>query len=1121
MSHSLRLYKNRPRNILYLVILLTLISTSELFSQALNFSFRNLSINDGLSYNTVSAIFQDSKGRIWIGTGDGLNLYDGSKFKIYKHVKTPSLLNNQINKILEDTIGRLWIGTASGLNIYDPETDIFNNINKYIKKGDTISSNITNICFEKNGTVWMSSNLGLYCLNNKTMSLRYFRIDANHPDSLNCAVMTIFVDSKNTLWIGTETEGLYIFDRLNNRFQKFNNTNKVEIKEINTVRSIFEDKRGNLWIGTDLYLGQYIYKTKKYNKYYYNPSNPKGPLKGMVRTIFEDNRNRLWIGFQYGLTIYDRDKNEFLTIKNQKSNPRSIAGDEVWSIMQDTEGSVWFGLFNRGISIYDYDQSHFQSFQNDPDNPNSLMGNSMLGFCEDKANNIWIGVDHAGLDYFDMKNNKFTHYRNDPFNKNSLSSNAVNSIDIDHEGILWLGTWGGGLNRFDPVNKKFTHFFPDPNDPFSINGIHIWKALEDKYNNILIATQQEGLGYYVRKENKFYTYKHDPNNPGSISINSINCIIRDKEDSIWIGTGEGINKLKYKDFSFTRYLDSKGFYINDIYSDNKGTIWVGGTGLVALDIKTGKGTYIFDGTDLALEMVLGILEDSHNNLWVSIPNKGIVKIDIANKKILKLITMGDGLPSTAFNKRARLRLTNGKMIFGTSEGLIIFHPDSLKDTPIPPKVIFTDFLIFNKPAVIGEKGSPLKKHISYTDTVVLDYNQSVFSIFFSALNYVAPDRNNYAYMLEGFEKKWNYVGKKRDATYTNLDPGEYTFRVKLSINSNLWSSKQAVLKIIVLPPYYMTWWFRTIVILIIIVLLLGIYYIRLAQIRHANLQLKKLVDERTREIEEKNRVLYKQTNELNATNVLLEERQQHILKQAGELVVSNEKLLSLNATKDKFFSLIAHDLKNPFNAILGICEILSERYYSTEDIKRKNLLDSVYESSKNLYKLLENLLQWARTQTGSITFEPEEFILNNLIDSNISLLESIALEKNLVVEHNLVEKIKIYADVNMINAVLRNLINNAIKYTSSGKINIEVIQDTEKTMVNIIDTGIGISNDKLDKIFDVMSLKTTQGTRGEQGTGLGLIICKEFIEMHKGTISVISELGKGSTFYFIIPNINN
>jgi signal transduction histidine kinase len=458
------------------------------------------------------------------------------------------------------------------------------------------------------------------------------------------------------------------------------------------------------------------------------------------------------------------------------------------------------------------------------------------------------------------------------------------------------------------------------------------------------------------------------------------------------------------------------------------------------------------------------------------------------------------------------------MIFGTSEGIIAFHPDSLKDDSKPPKIIFTDFLIYNKSAVIGEKDSPIKKHITFTDTVVLHYDQSVFSIFFSALNYVAPERNNFAYMLEGFEKKWNYVGEKRDATYTNLDPGEYTFKVKLSINSDMWSQKEAALKIIVLPPFYMKWWFRSIFVLVIIFLLLGIYYIRIAQIRKSNLLLKKLVNERTREIEEKNLILYKQTEELNKTNILLEERQQHILEQAEELAASNEKLRTLNATKDKFFSIIAHDLKNPFNAILGICEILSQRYHSTEDSKRKSLLDAVYESSKNLYKLLENLLQWARSQTGSITFEPEEFLINDLIDSNIILVESIASDKNLLIENMLGEKIKIVADVNMINTVLRNLITNAIKYTEIGKVSVEVLQDKETTMVSIVDTGIGISNDKIDKIFDIMSSKTTEGTRGEQGTGLGLIICKEFIEKHGGTISVISDRGKGSTFYFIIPN---
>jgi signal transduction histidine kinase len=278
-----------------------------------------------------------------------------------------------------------------------------------------------------------------------------------------------------------------------------------------------------------------------------------------------------------------------------------------------------------------------------------------------------------------------------------------------------------------------------------------------------------------------------------------------------------------------------------------------------------------------------------------------------------------------------------------------------------------------------------------------------------------------------------------------------------------------------------------------------------------------LLEEQQQQIEEQNEVLMAQAENLSETNTLLEERHQIIEEQAEELSASNDKLTILNATKDKFFSIIAHDLKNPFNSIMGFCEILSLHYEKMDDIKRKQLIGVVYESSNNLFKLLENLLQWARSQTGDIKYEPEEFILNELINTNISLLENLILEKNLEIKQNPESKIKIFADINMINTVIRNLISNAIKYTETGSISIDVFQDNVETKVNIIDTGIGISNDKLDKIFDVMSSKSTNGTRGESGTGLGLIICKEFIERHGGKIWVESTVGKGSNFKFTLP----
>jgi ligand-binding sensor domain-containing protein/signal transduction histidine kinase len=1103
-------------NVKYLIlILLFQISSKAIFSQDLNLSlsFRNLSINDGLSSNTVMAIKQDSKGRMWIATTDGLNLFDGSQFVVYKYSSNDSnsIIGNQVSTITVAEDGRLWIGCGNGLCIYNPETDVFNNINSLLNSPDEIKGSITSIVFENKDVVWVGSSKGLYRLNYKTKVLKHY-----DDSQVNYNITQIYIDKKKKLWIGTQSGGVVFYDRFQNKFikfkgEKFNNG----VSSVNTARTILEDSRGNIWVGSDLGLEQYDIKTRTYRTYYYDPNNPKGPLQNMVRSIFEDNQKRLWIGFNNGLTIFDRDKNEFIKIKKQVGNPRSISAEEVWCMFQDNKGSVWFGFYTSGVSIYDYDQAKFQAFSNNPDNPNSLAGNYVNNFCEDKLGNIWVATGHKGFDYYNFKTNTFTHHRNDPKNKNSLSSNAVLSIDYDHEGKLWIGTWGGGLNCFDPKTNSYTNFVPKPNDTTSINGIHIWRAVEDKSHNLLIATQQEGLGYYLRDKKIFKTFKNNPSNPKSLAANAVNCIYRDKQDVFWIGTSAGLSKLEDNQFNFKNYL-ADSIYIFDVINDNRGTLWVASdAGLIALNLKNGTVKEYTSDDGLGSDIVNGILEDSHHNLWLSTFNGGLTILNTDTRKIQNL-TINDGLVSLSFKKRARLKLTDGRMLFGTTEGFILFNPDSVKVNFPAPKIILSDFKIYNKSIKNRDKNAPLKKHITFADTIILDHNQSVFSIYYTALNFIAPEKNNYAYLLEGFDKNWNYVGHKRDANYTNLDPGKYIFRVKVSVNRDMWSDNEASVTIIILPPFYKTWWFRSIFALFILSILLSIYYIRLASVHRANIQLAKLVEERTREIEQKSLILSKQTNELNKSNTILEERQQYIEKQAEELKLANNQLTLLNATKDRFFSIIAHDLRNPFNNILGFTEILNSNDRKLSEEEQKIISKQLYLSANSTYNLLENLLEWSRTQSNRIAFQTQNVDLESICQEVIDSLSSNF--KHIVIKYLPIEKITFNADSNMIKTILRNLISNAIKFSHKySKVNVYAEKNDINVIVTVSDFGTGIEKQNLNKLFDFTQKFSSEGTAYEKGTGLGLIICKEFVEKHGGQIWVESVVGKGSDFKFTIP----
>ncbi|MBA7545544.1 Adaptive-response sensory-kinase SasA [subsurface metagenome] len=422
------------------------------------------------------------------------------------------------------------------------------------------------------------------------------------------------------------------------------------------------------------------------------------------------------------------------------------------------------------------------------------------------------------------------------------------------------------------------------------------------------------------------------------------------------------------------------------------------------------------------------------------------------------------------------------------------------------------------------KDSPLQQHISETEKIVLSYKQSVLSFHFAAMDFTNPDKNQFAYMMENFDREWIYSGNRREATYTNLDPDEYCFKVIGSNNDGVWNTTGVSLDIVILPPWWQTIWFKAIVLFIVLSFVISFYYLRVYQLKKQRNLLEKRVNERTKEVEEKNRLLHLQTKEMNETNTNLEERQQQIEEQAEELKAqaeelskTNDTLKTLNATKDKFFSIIAHDLKNPFTSILGFCEILKIRYKKMDDSKKQNLINIIHQSSNNLYKLLENLLQWARSQTGNLKYTPEEFHIHELIQNITSLVNNSVAQKGLQLTADIPEDLKVYADKNMIYTVIRNLVTNAIKFTDQGEIKIQVKEEPKQNVISVTDSGVGIQKDKTETIFEISKSKSTEGTRGESGTGLGLIICKEFVEINGGSIHVQSVAGEGSSFYFTIP----
>ena len=593
-------------------------------------------------------------------------------------------------------------------------------------------------------------------------------------------------------------------------------------------------------------------------------------------------------------------------------------------------------------------------------------------------------------------------------------------------------------------------------------------------------------------------------------------------------------KLKF----FNLYYSETGNSLssNDIFcamEDQKGIIWFGtmSSGLDRYDPVSGQFTNYSTKDGLPGNCITSILVDSLNNLWLA-TDKGLAKFNPETKKV-KVFDTKDGMQNSCL-KGWSLKTKDGEMYFGGPDGFNSFYPAKLKANlnHNKPNVVITGLKIFNNSVSSHDqfyKREVLTTDITETKELTLSYKEKFFTFEFIALDFTTPDKNKYAYKMEGFDQDWVECGNKREANYTNLDPGEYTFRVKASNNDGIWNDEGTTLKVIILPPWWGTWGFRVMVALSFVLLLVAAYYLRISRFRKHEVLLKKMVTQKTYELRQMNSVLIKQAEELNNTNTLLEERQKQIEGQSQELSLQKEELVKmnnelheLNATKDKFFSIIAHDIKNPFSAIMGFTALLEENYKDWNDEMKMEVINLVHISSKNLYQLLENLLQWSRSQRGTIEFKPEKVELNELIDNVTGLMNSTTEAKNIDLEILLAENaVAVNADRQMLDTILRNLIGNSVKFTNNGG-KVQIISEAinEYVKIQIIDNGIGMHPQVKDNLFRIDTNFTTVGTDNEIGTGLGLILVKEFVEKHGGQIGVESEPGKGSNFYFTLPAAN-
>lgn len=1093
----------------------------------LNGNLEHLSIDDGLSHGTVHTILQDSDDIMWFGTTNGLNAFNGYDVKVYhsEDADTNSISGEFVTKLLEKNANQIWVATHSGLNLFDKRKESFTRIPHDPEDNSKLSNGTIKDLWMVGNDLWVATAWGLNRMaaaqpfHTKT---RYFASSEGLTDNhVNC----LWRDG-NMLWIGTNN-GVSLFDLNKNAFVQ-NERTGLGTPHLTgpIVKDIFKDSHGNIWIATESGLNKYDWSTDVVQQY---APDDYSPGVKVVMQVFEDRNKNLWVATDGGgVLLYDPEYDRFTANRKNLYRAKCLRSDAIYTIYEAKGGVLWIGMYERGVHSYHIRKSLFRTYTHDPFHNSLSEGGVKSAVLSRDGAGIWIGSTTQGVNYFDLQTGRFTLHEHEPGNPNSISSNVIKSLLETEDGALWVGCYTGGLNYYHP-GKRTNINYPamPPNTKPSVN--HVWNLYQDAQGRLWVGTLGGGLVQFDHKNKIYEHYTSDPLNENSIASNLISVIFEDSQGNFWIGNEEesgGLNLMDRSNGTFQRFVhdvnDTTSIshnFVREIYEDSNGNLWIGTSGgLNLLDVGTMEFSHFHHLGPHFSGIINDVVEDDEGYLWISTGN-GLLRFDPKNERYIHF-DKRDGLQGDEFNYNTAFKLPDGRLFFGGIDGFNLFDPSEIIDQEPAPKVVITSFRIDDE--TNPQQVSDLHQKIQQNAQIVLEPTESAFSIQFAAINFHAPSKIGYAYRLAGMEENWRYSGNERRATYTNLDPGLYTFYVKASNSLGEWGENTQKLNIRILPAWYDNILFRIAVALLILAMLAGIYQYRTKSLSRKRILLQRMVEDRTSEIESLNKELANSNEILQGTNQKLMNQRNELEKIVEELNVTRDKLIVSEkmASIGVFTAGIAHEINNPINYIAGATRLLTDMV--DKQIDREDSKFSEEELATILE--LENTIKVGVEKTSSIIQSLRNYVhedggtfksynLIYCIEDALKILRS-AYKGRIEIVKIYPEKLIIECLPGRINQVIINLISNAIdSIPDEGTIRIATYVDAQAVILKIRDTGVGIPPDLMAKLYDPFFTTKDVG----KGMGLGLYIVYGIISKHHGKISVQTEEGKGTEFTIELP----